>query len=83
MGGKHFGNLYKMRGIITWRLSPYEQKPFVGFLSEGLPNLWRRFTSEVFYVTPPLILAYLIYDWGEKEHARLQRKAAKAELAGN
>ncbi|XP_044737340.1 cytochrome b-c1 complex subunit 8 [Chrysoperla carnea] len=72
--GKHFGELAKVRGIITYKLSPFEQKAFAGVVSQGLPNVFRRVLANVLRVAPPFALAYLVYDWGEKEHARLQRK---------
>lgn len=50
--GKQFGNLAKINGIVFFRLSPYEQKPFKGIISEGVPNLVRRFQNRVFRVAP-------------------------------
>ncbi|GAB6025907.1 hypothetical protein CHUAL_011879 [Chamberlinius hualienensis] len=72
--GKQFGNLYKMRGIITYKLSPYEQRAFAGLFSQGIPNVIRRFRHQVFVVAPPFIGGYLLYNWAEKEHERLSRK---------
>lgn len=50
--GLKFGNLAYIRGIVFFRLSPYEQKAFKGMISDGLPNLVRRFNDQVFRVTP-------------------------------
>lgn len=50
--GKGFGELAKVYGIISYRLSPHELKPFKGFFTEGAPNLARRFRANVFYVGP-------------------------------
>uniref|UniRef100_T1GDV3 Cytochrome b-c1 complex subunit 8 n=1 Tax=Megaselia scalaris TaxID=36166 RepID=T1GDV3_MEGSC len=50
--GAHFGNLAKVRGIITYKISPYEQKAFAGAISHGVPNMFRRFRSNVFTVLP-------------------------------
>ncbi|XP_033115645.1 cytochrome b-c1 complex subunit 8-like [Anneissia japonica] len=74
MGGQEFGKLAKYRHVITYSLSPYAQKPFAGYFSQGMPNLWRRFRSKVFIVSPPMIVAYLIYTWGTNTHAKLARK---------
>lgn len=74
MGGPHFGNLVKLRGIITYRLSPYEQRAFAGLLKYGPANVIRRTKNQIFYILPPFILGYLIYDYGKKEFERLQRK---------
>lgn len=50
--GAHFGELAKIRGIVYYKLSPYEQKAFSGVLSNGIPNIFRRFRSSVFRVVP-------------------------------
>ncbi|KAG8199668.1 hypothetical protein JTE90_022118 [Oedothorax gibbosus] len=75
--GLKFGELAKMRGIIQYRLSPYEQNIFAGFFSKGFPNLGRRIRNQILVIAPPFIGAYLIYDWANKEFARLQRKNPK------
>ena len=48
--GKHFGELARLRGIISFKISPHEQRAFAGLLSQGLPNTFRRILSEAFYV---------------------------------
>lgn len=50
--GKEFGNLAKISGVVYFRLSPYEQKAFKGMVTDGVPNLIRRFQSRVFRVVP-------------------------------
>lgn len=50
--GKHFGELAKVRGIITYKLSPFEQKAFAGVVSQGLPNVFRRVLANVLRVAP-------------------------------
>ncbi|KAL5011639.1 hypothetical protein ScPMuIL_010190 [Solemya velum] len=72
--GRAFGNLTTVRGIIYYGLSPFEQRAFAGAISHGVPNMFRRFRGQVFRIVPPLVLSYLVYDWGEKEHTRLMRK---------
>ncbi|XP_045492674.1 cytochrome b-c1 complex subunit 8 [Colias croceus] len=72
--GKHFGELAKIRGLITYKLSPHEQRAYAGAIKNGLPNFVRRFRESVFRVAPPFIVAYLIYDGVEREHHRLSRK---------
>ncbi|CAD7081374.1 unnamed protein product [Hermetia illucens] len=74
LSGQHFGNLAKVHGIVTYKLSPYEQRAFAGAISKGLPNIFRRLRSNVFRVVPPFIIGYLVYDLVEKEHTRLTRK---------
>lgn len=71
-----FGNLpCKVRGIVYYSLSPFEQRAFGGAISKGIPNLARRFKDEVGYVLPPFVIGYLIYDWAKKNHAYRQTKA--------
>lgn len=50
--GQHFGNLAKIHGIVVYKISPFEQKAFAGAISKGVPNMFRRFRSNVFRVTP-------------------------------
>lgn len=50
--GKHFGELAKIRGLITYKLSPHEQRAYAGAISNGLPNIFRRFRESVFRVAP-------------------------------
>lgn len=42
---KVFGNLAHVRGLLTYRLSPHELKPFAGAFSKGGPNVIPRTTS--------------------------------------
>ncbi|NXQ26129.1 QCR8 protein, partial [Alaudala cheleensis] len=72
--GKHFGNLARVRHVITYSLSPFEQRAIPHVLSHGVPNVARRFTSQVLRVVPPLAIGYLIYSWGTQEFERLKRK---------
>ncbi|KAH8342329.1 cytochrome b-c1 complex subunit 8 [Drosophila kikkawai] len=74
LNGAHFGNLAKVHGIVTYKLSPFEQRAFAGAISNGVPNMIRRFRSNVFIVAPPFILGYLIYDLTERKHHALARK---------
>lgn len=50
--GKHFGELAKIRGIIQYRLSPFEQRAFAGAISKGVPNIFFRIRSNIFRVVP-------------------------------
>ncbi len=47
-----FGQLAKVYGIVTYKLSPFEQRAFAGAISKGVPNMFRRFRSNVFTVAP-------------------------------
>merc|ERR1711936_942074 len=77
--GKGFGQLpltggVGIRGVTKYHLSPFEQKAFAGIISNGIPNFFRRVKGEFFNVASPFVIAYLIFDYYEKEHDRLQRK---------
>lgn len=50
--GLHFGQLYKIRNIVHYKLSPFEQKAFAGFFTNGFPNMIRRIREEIFYIVP-------------------------------
>ena len=56
--GQHFGQLIKLRGIITFKISPHEQRAFAGAISHGLPNWIRRIREEVFFVTTRELFRY-------------------------
>ncbi|KAM8974037.1 cytochrome b-c1 complex subunit 8 [Pelodytes ibericus] len=72
--GVHFGDLAKVRHVISYSLSPFEQRAFPSFVSKGIPNVWRRFSDQFLYVAPPFIIAYLSYTWANKKHKELKRK---------
>lgn len=52
MMAKHFGELATVRGIITYKLSPFEQRAFAGAISHGIPNIFRRIRQKIFIVVP-------------------------------
>ncbi|CAH0397416.1 unnamed protein product [Chilo suppressalis] len=72
--GLHFGELAKIRGLITYKISHHEQRAFAGAISNGIPNIFRRFRESVFKWAPPFIIGYLVYEGVEREHHRLGRK---------
>merc|ERR1712168_828935 len=76
MGGK-FGNLSKYKNVVSYSLSPFEQRAFAGFFSHGLANLYRRFRSQVFYVGPPLLIMLGIVNTASAMNHELSRKNPK------
>uniref|UniRef100_A0A336LYN2 Cytochrome b-c1 complex subunit 8 n=1 Tax=Culicoides sonorensis TaxID=179676 RepID=A0A336LYN2_CULSO len=74
---QHFGTLTKAKGLVVHTLSPFEQRAFAGAISKGIPNLFRRFREEVFYVVPPFVLGYAVYQWVEATHNSYIRKNPK------
>jgi len=76
MGGK-FGNLIKIKNVVTYSLSPFEQKAFAGFFSRGGANLYRRFMNQIFYVGPAFATLAVVMNYADKEHHHLSRKNPK------
>ncbi|XP_068444721.1 cytochrome b-c1 complex subunit 8 [Clinocottus analis] len=72
--GRHFGGLARIRHVVTYSLSPFEQKAFPNYFSQGIPNVWRRFTTSVFKIVPPMVMLYLSYNWAQAEYEREKRK---------
>lgn len=67
---KGFGQLYKMRGIITYKVSPFELKVFHGMLSHGFGNTLRRISENIFYMVPRK-LNKKVYYWYPSAHLTL------------
>ncbi|KAG0355602.1 ubiquinol--cytochrome-c reductase subunit 8, partial [Gamsiella multidivaricata] len=63
----HLGGL-KQRGIVTYSLSPFEQRAFAGALHQAIFNTFRRTTGQVLYIGIPFGLAYGTYSWAKKNH---------------
>lgn len=74
MGGE-FGNIKNdIRGVITTKLSPFEQRAFKGIISHGLPNSLKRIGSNIPFILPPMIVGYIVYDWAIQTHHKSLRK---------
>ncbi|XP_055498457.1 cytochrome b-c1 complex subunit 8-like [Leucoraja erinacea] len=80
--GHGFGNLARVRHIITYTLSPFEQRAFANYFSKGIPNSWRRFREHVFRVVPPFVISYMVYTWGNRQH-ELSMKKNPADYAND
>ena len=51
--GVKMGHLgVRMRGFVSYTLSPHEQHPFRGAIVKGVPNMVRRFFDQVWKVAP-------------------------------
>ncbi|KPI91264.1 Cytochrome b-c1 complex subunit 8 [Papilio xuthus] len=75
--GKQFGNLAFIRGILYFRLSPYEQRAYAGVLTKGLPNLVPRTLMTLPFWMPPFAFGALIYFYVDDLHRRSKRKNPK------
>ena len=73
----HFGNLAKYKNVVEYIISPFEQRAFAGFFSKGIPNLYRRFMSQVFYVGPPFLGLAILINWADKKNKEISRKNPK------
>ncbi|XP_036052732.1 cytochrome b-c1 complex subunit 8 [Onychomys torridus] len=72
--GREFGKLVRMRHVISYSLSPFEQRAFPNYFSKGIPNVLRRTRERVLRVAPPFVAFYLIYTWGNQEFEQSKRK---------
>ncbi|XP_012886367.1 PREDICTED: cytochrome b-c1 complex subunit 8 [Dipodomys ordii] len=72
--GREFGNLSRVRHVISYSLSPFEQRAFPHYFSKGIPNMLRRVKDSLLRVAPPFVGVYLIYTWGNHEFERSKRK---------
>ncbi|XP_030674613.1 cytochrome b-c1 complex subunit 8 [Nomascus leucogenys] len=72
--GREFGNLTRMRHVISYSLSPFEQRVYPHVFTKGIPNVLRRIRESFFRVVPQFVVFYLIYTWGTEEFEKSKRK---------
>ncbi|KAF8607268.1 ubiquinol-cytochrome c reductase subunit 8 [Ceratobasidium sp. AG-I] len=72
----------KQKGIVTYGLSPWSQRPFAGALHGYLFNGYARLASQVPYFAIPLGTAYAVYVWANKHDAFLNSKAGHSHGDG-
>ncbi|CAB3224943.1 unnamed protein product [Arctia plantaginis] len=72
--GKHFGELAVIRGIVYYKLSPHEQKPYAGAITLGIPNLVPRTMATIWTYLPVFILGYATYVGVEEAYHLSKRK---------
>ncbi|XP_006889904.1 PREDICTED: cytochrome b-c1 complex subunit 8-like [Elephantulus edwardii] len=72
--GREFGNLVQMQHVITYSLSPFEQRAFPHCFSKWIPNMLRRTWASMMRVLPPFVVFYLVYTWGNEEFKKSKRK---------
>ncbi|EDO40751.1 predicted protein [Nematostella vectensis] len=76
MGHKEFGNLAKSKNIVSYTLSPFEQRAFAG-ISKGIANWGRRMGTNLMYMAPGFITLIAIYNYGKHSHELAKRKNPK------
>ncbi|OWZ61457.1 hypothetical protein AYX15_06347, partial [Cryptococcus neoformans] len=58
----------KQRGVKTYGLSPYRQRPLAGMLRAYVFNGSRRTMQQLPYVAPPLMFFYGVYYWAKTKY---------------
>jgi hypothetical protein len=51
------------KGVASYSLSANRQRPLAGTLNAAIFNTWRRFSHQVLYFAPPLVIAYVTMQW--------------------
>lgn len=74
--GRKWGAIGWSKNIITYSLSPFEQRAFAGF-TKSLANFVRRVKWQLPYQLPAIITGVLIYNWGTNDFIRRNRKNPK------
>ncbi|XP_036685184.1 cytochrome b-c1 complex subunit 8-like [Balaenoptera musculus] len=72
--GREFGHLMRVWPVITYSLSPLEQRAFPHYFSEGMPNMLHRTRACIFRVVPPFVVFYFVYTWGTQEFEKSKGK---------
>lgn len=74
--GRKFGAIGRLKNVVTYSLSPFEQRAFAGF-QKSLANFVRRVRWQLPYQIPPVIIGVLIYNWGTNDFIQRNRKNPK------
>lgn len=59
------------RGIVHYGLSANRQRPLAGALHNAIFNTWRRFSHQVLYFAPPLVVGYYAIQWAIERYVCL------------
>ncbi|KAL5324038.1 hypothetical protein ACEPPN_008581 [Leptodophora sp. 'Broadleaf-Isolate-01'] len=68
------------KGINSFALSANRQRPLAGTLNAAIFNTWRRFSNQVLYFAPPMIIAYVTMQWAIERNEYLNSKPGRAEF---
>lgn len=74
--GRKWGAIGWSKNIITYSLSPFEQRAFAGF-TKSFANFVRRVKWQLPYQLPAIITGVLIYNWGTNDFKQRNRKNPK------
>ncbi|XP_076646492.1 cytochrome b-c1 complex subunit 8 [Halictus rubicundus] len=76
--GLEFGTIpVRIRGIVFYTLTGFEQKYWVNFLSQTVPSAIRIIAENTMFATPAVLLGAWTLVWSKKEHKRSKRKDPK------
>ncbi|TVY85246.1 Cytochrome b-c1 complex subunit [Lachnellula suecica] len=77
-----WGNLgsQTQKGVMSFAISANRQRPLAGTLNAAIFNTWRRFSHQVLFFAPPLILAYVTMGWAIERNEYLNSKAGRLEF---
>lgn len=70
----------KQKGITSYAISPYAQKPLAHSFKNTYSNSFRRFKSQFLFVLIPAGIYYYWWKNGEAYNAYLYSKAGREEL---
>lgn len=74
--GRKWGAIGRSKNVITYSLSPFEQRAFAGF-TKSLANFVRRVKWQLPYQLPAVIIGVWVYTWATKDFKQQQRKNPK------
>ncbi|TVY31144.1 Cytochrome b-c1 complex subunit [Lachnellula hyalina] len=77
-GWGNFGS-QPQKGVISFGLSANRQRPLAGTLNAAIFNVWRRFSHQILYIAPPMIIGYLAMDWAIERNEYLNSKPGRLE----
>ncbi|ODN83114.1 hypothetical protein L202_01320 [Cryptococcus amylolentus CBS 6039] len=64
----------KQKGIKTYGLSPYRQKPMHGLMRSLIFNGSKRTMQQLPYIAPPLMFFYGVYYWAKNKYSYFNSK---------
>ncbi|CCK69353.1 ubiquinol--cytochrome-c reductase subunit 8 KNAG_0C02420 [Huiozyma naganishii CBS 8797] len=70
----------KQKGVTSYSVSPYAQKPLAHSFENAFFNSFRRFKSQVLFVLIPAGIYYAWWKNGEEYNSYLYTKAGREEL---
>jgi len=65
---------FQRRGIVEYEISKYEVKMFTSWITERFPNLLRRVSWQMIFMTPGIIYSAVCYNYIKTEHNKVCRK---------